>query len=899
MPHVGQRIGRYQIKEEIGAGGMGVVYRAYDEKLERDLAIKVLAAGVLHDDAARKRFRNEALALSRLNHPAIQIIHDFENMEDQDFLVSELVPGVSLDARLKAGSISENEVIRLGLQLAQGLSAAHAAGVLHRDLKPANLRVTPDGRLKILDFGLATLSRDEVLSLSTTLTMATAPTGVVGTLPYMSPEQLLGEEVDQRSDIYSAGVVLFELATGRLPFRELLVPKLTDAILHQVPPSPRALVPKLSLEFDRIALKCLEKDRELRYQSAKELVADLRRLETGSTTGTVAPPPEKKRRRWLAPAAAVAVCAAIACTLFLVPRINKSRDAAAPALRWERLTNFDDSAEVPAVSPDGKFLAFVRGPGGGFGGVGSPGQIWLKSLPNGEPLQLTTTNLRKHTLSFSRDGGTLYFTQIEAGFAWNTYALPLLGRQEPRLFMSNATGLSWIGDNRVLFSTIRSGIHMKLSTSNASRSDERDIYVPRDLQQGMVHRSAMSPDGNSVLAVEMDSAWWRRCRLVPFDGSTEGRPVGPDGSCTAAAWSPDGEWMYFTVDTRQSGSHVWRQRFPSGEPQQLTPSGAGEEEGIAMMPDGKSFITTSGAQQSAIWLHDDKTGDRQITAEEFSYAPMLSPDGKKVYFLRRVTGSHSFFSAELWVSDLATGAEHRLFPGLVITHFAISQDGSKVVFATEQGQERSGVWVGWLDGSQPPRQLTFAGEIRAFFGKRGQVIYQGNQASPKIMSISEDGGGPVAVSDLDIMQLQNVSPDGRWALVGITPPGSHGQSNVSLQAVPLEGGAPTTLCDRCGFGFGWLRRSPAMLTWSLDGKWLYVSLRSFPFNSRKTAAIPISPGNAPPSFVKGFESEADFARIPGVRLIDQENIFPSASPSYFVTSRRSAKTNLFHIYLQH
>lgn len=895
MPYVGQRIGRYQIKEEIGAGGMGVVYRAYDENLERDLAIKVLAAGALHDEAARKRFRNEALALSRLNHPAIQIIHDFENLDGQDLLVSELVPGVSLDARLKTGSIPEREVLHLGLQLAQGLAAAHAAGVLHRDLKPSNLRVTPDGRLKILDFGLATLSRDEVLGLSTTLTMATAPTGVVGTLPYMSPEQLMGETVDQRSDIYSAGVVLFELAAGRLPFHELLVPKLTNAILHQASPSPKALNPELSGEFERIVLKCLEKDPELRYQSAKELATDIRRLETGSTVAAAAPEPSRKRRRWIVPA--VAAFTLMGATLFFLPRFIKSKDVTPPSLRWERLTNFDDSAEVPALSPDGKLVAFIRG-SGDFGGTASPGQIWLKSLPDGEPVRLTNTALRKQTIGFSPDGSKLYFTQVEAGFAWNTYELQLLGGQEAKLFMPNATGLSWISNNRVLFSTIGTGIHMKLATTNASRTEQRDIYVPRDENQGMVHRSAISPDGKWVLAVEMDSAWWKRCRLVPFDGSSEGRAVGPDGSCTAAQWSPDQKWMYFTADTRKGGCHVWRQRFPDGEPQQITPSGAGEEEGLAMLPDGKSFITTSGSQQSAIWLHDDKAGDKQVTSEGYSYSPTLSPDRKKVYFLRQVTGSHSYFSAELWVSDLATGAEQRIFPGLVLTHFAISQDGKKVVFATEQGQQRSGVWLGWLDRSQPPRQLTFGGEIRAFFGKSGQILYQGNQTPAKIMRINEDGSGEAVVSEMHIMQLQSVSPDGRWALVGLTPPGSHGDMNVALKAVPLEGGVPITVCDKCGLGFGTARRSAAMLTWSPDGRWLYVSLRPFPFGSQKTAAIPIKPGAAAPSFAQGFDSEADFARIPGVRFVDSDNVFPSDSPGYFVTSRRSAKANLFRIYLQ-
>jgi serine/threonine protein kinase len=896
MPYLGQRFGRYRIEEEIGAGGMGVVYRAYDEKLERDLALKVLTPGALNDEAARKRFRNEARVLSRLNHPAIQTIHDFDTFEGQDYLVSELVPGVSLDTRVRSSALLEKEVVDLGYQLAKGLEAAHTAGVLHRDLKPANLRVTPEGHLKVLDFGLATLSREAVLTLSTTQTLATAPSGIAGTLPYMSPEQLLGQEIDPRSDIYSAGVVLFEIATRRLPFNDSLVPKLTNAILHQMPPSPRALVPKLSVEFERVVLKCLEKDRELRYQSAKELATDLRRLEVRSSAVTIDVPGVKHPRRWLVPSiTSVGVCALVAATLLLWPSVRMKERAGAPALRWEQLTNFNDSAQIPTLSRDGKMVAFLRGPDS-FGNSANTGQVWFKSLPDGEPFQLTKSVLRKQTINFSEDGSRLYFTQIEGPFAWNTYELPLLGGQEPKLFMANATGLSWIGSDRVLFSTISTGVHMKLAASNASRTDERDVYVPADHVQGMVHRSALSPDGKWVLVVEMDSQWWRRCRLVPFEGSSAGQQVGPEGSCTWAQWSPDGKWMYFSVDTRTAGFHVWRQRFPDGTPQQVTPSGASEEEGLAIMPDGKSFITTAGSQQSAIWLHDDQTGDRQVTSEGYSFLPTLSPDGKTVFYLRRVTGSHSYFSGELWVSDLGTGSAERLFGGLVLTHFSISQDGKKVVFATEQGQARSGIWVGWLDRTQPPRQLTFGGEYRAFFGRPGQILYQGTQARPKIMKINEDGSGEAPASDLDIMQLQSISPDGRWALVGVTPPGGHGDRNAIVEVVPLEGGAPIVTCDTCSYGFGVTRFSVPLLSWSSDGKWVYVSLRPFPFGSSKTAVIPIKSGSAPPTFTKGFGSEADFARIPGARLINQDNVSPGVSPNYFVTTRRSAKANLFRIY---
>src|SRR5512146_522661 len=347
MAYVGQKFGRYRIEEEIGAGGMGVVYRAYDEKLERDLAIKVLAPGTLNNEAARKRFRNEARVLSRLNHPAIQVIHDFDTENGTDFLVSELVPGTSLDTRLASGPLPEKEVVHIGLQLAQGMAAAHAAGVLHRDLKPANLRATPDGHVKILDFGLATLSREAVLHLGKTVTLEEAPTGVSGTLPYMSPEQLLGNDIDERSDVYSAGVTLYQLVTGKLPFHDALVTKLTNAVLHSPPPLPSSYVAKISPELERILLKCLEKDRDLRYQSAKELAADLRRMEAASTqVATVPARAVKPRRRGIIVVVGTALfaLALVAASIWWLMHQREQALGSKP-LRWEQLTNFNDSAQ--------------------------------------------------------------------------------------------------------------------------------------------------------------------------------------------------------------------------------------------------------------------------------------------------------------------------------------------------------------------------------------------------------------------------------------------------------------------------------------------------------------------------------------------------------------------------
>ena len=276
---VGRTISHYQILEKLGEGGMGVVYKARDEHLQREVAIKVLPVGMLGNEAARKQFRKEALALSKLNHPNIATIHDFDTRQEVDFLVMEYIPGITLSKKLAAGPLPEKEVLRLGMQLGQGLTAAHEHGVVHRDLKPSNLQLTGDGWLKILDFGLAKLRRPVAESAATESLTGTQT--MAGTLPYMAPEQLLGEEIDARTDIHAAGFVLYEMATGERPFADVERSQLIGAILRRPPQSPTALNPRLSPELERIIGKCLEKEPENRYQSAKELAIDLRRLELG------------------------------------------------------------------------------------------------------------------------------------------------------------------------------------------------------------------------------------------------------------------------------------------------------------------------------------------------------------------------------------------------------------------------------------------------------------------------------------------------------------------------------------------------------------------------------------------------------------------------------------------
>ena len=297
-----RNLSHYRVLEKIGSGGMGLVYRAHDETLDRDVALKVLPTGMLSDEHARRRFRREALSLAKLNHPHIGGVYEFGSEGGVDFLVMELVSGVTLDARLAAGPMEDAEVLRYGAQLADGLEAAHQQGILHRDLKPSNLRINKEGRLKILDFGLAEWTQPEGDSDPTATN-----TKVSGTVAYMSPEQLRGKNADVRSDIYAVGAVLYEMATGKHPYAESSGPQLIAQILDRPPSRPTSRNRKISPALESIILKALDRDPDLRYQSAREMRIDLERLSSGSTSVAT-------RRRSVWPwvlAAGVALAAAL------------------------------------------------------------------------------------------------------------------------------------------------------------------------------------------------------------------------------------------------------------------------------------------------------------------------------------------------------------------------------------------------------------------------------------------------------------------------------------------------------------------------------------------------------------------------------------------------------------
>jgi Tol biopolymer transport system component len=693
----------------------------------------------------------------------------------------------------------------------------------------------------------------------------------------MSPEQAAGHRLDARSDIFSFGVVLYEALVGRRPFSGASHPDVLHAILHlPAAPLPETLPRMLRMAVER----ALEKNPADRFQSMRDLVVDLRRVVHQS--GEESPLARGWRSgRWLAAAAALVVLAGASAAF--MARLRGPVESARS--EFTQLTTFADAATSPALSPDGRMLTFIRG---GSTLVGT-GQVYLKLLPDGEPVQLTNDTLRKMSPKFSPDGTRIaYSTAAPDGQTMDTWIVPVLGGQ-PRPLLTNAEGLTWVTEpdgagtspRLVLFSEMTGrGVQMSIVTSTESRAGQRTVYLPPE--DGMAHRSHLSPDRQWVVVIEMDSRSWLPCRLVPFDGSSGGRTVGPaPAQCTDAAWSPDGKWMYFSANTG-SGVHTWRQSVPDGTPEQIT-FGVTDDEGLHVAPDGRSFVTSVGASQSTVWVRDAR-GERQMTSEGFAFLPSISPDGTKLYYLVRAGGVRSWVSGGLWVTDLASGERHRLLPDFLMQHYSISADGQRVVFVATDDTGRTPVWLAWLNGRAAPRRLSTVDGSQAFFGAPGEVVF-GSQdsAAPFIYRVSEDAGELRHLIATPMLVPFGVSPDGRWVVA--QTPNQYGDTIV----YPAGGGLPTKICRDCAQPQG-VEPIPAPLSWTPDGRFVYVKFGD------ATYAIPLQRGEMlPPAPASGFASREAVAAVPGARLVSEDAVYPGPNPSTSVFTKVTTQRNIYRV----
>jgi len=863
-------VGPYRVVGLLGVGGMGEVFRARDSKLNRDVALKVLPSAFEFDPDRLARFRREAQVLAALNHPHIAAIYGLEESNGRQALVLELVEGVTLAKRIEGGALPLADAVTIARQIADALQAAHDKGIVHRDLKPANIKVTPAGVVKVLDFGLAKTSAGDL-----PLTSAfPSPTGagetrvgtVLGTASYMSPEQARGEEVDARTDIWAFGCVLFEMLAGRKVFAADITSDSVARILEQEP-DWAALPKSVPATVQQLLRRCLTKNPRERIESISAVRALLDRA---------SPPRVMARVPLVIAGVAVAVVAIIGNRWLIVPPTGPS-----DASRWEQLTDFSDSATQPAFSADGRLLAFIRG----ADTFATTGQVYLKHLPAGEPAALTHDEQLKMDPVFSPDGNRIAYTVTgdtqSMNSGWDTWVVPVV-RGEPRRWLSNASGLTFIGSGHVLFSEIKSGNHMGLATSAEDRSGSRVVYVPSH-ENAMAHRSARSPDGQSVLTAEMNAiSVFTSCRLLPFDGSSPGRLVGPSPSrCTSAAWSPDGRFMYFSADGGD-GMHLWRQRFPDGKPEQLTVGRATLEEGLAIAPDGRSVVSSVGQQRRGIWLRT-ASSERQISQEGYAFWPLLSADGRRMAFRvsRGVAGGNT--ASELWMADLPSGRFERLLPGRLVTQFDLSLD-DRIVAVVPDADGKSRLWLASLDPQDPPRSLGFeSGGAR--IGQNGQIVFRASQgAADFLFETTVDGAEPRRLSSRPVGTVMGaISPDGQWTSDSI---------GGELTAISTTGAAPVPI----------LKATVARLRWSRDGTRALIGVQSGPgpsaFGFGHTYVLPLKSGSMLPETPPGgIASEEALATWPGVEVIPYGD-FTDGPNGMSALSRITVSRNLYRIPLR-
>jgi len=868
---IGRTISHYRIVEKLGGGGMGVVYKAEDVKLHRFVALKFLPDEVAKDTQALARFQREAQAASALNHPNICTIHEIGEQNGQPFIVMEFLDGMPLKARIAGKPLDVETTLSLAIEIADALDAAHAAGIIHRDIKPANIFVTKRGHAKVLDFGLAKLSlkaqsvSEGAPTLEITDEHLTSPGSTLGTIAYMSPEQVRGKELDPRTDLFSFGSVLYEMATGALPFAADTSGLVFDAILNRAPVAPRRLNPQLPPRLEDVVTKCLEKDRDLRYQHASEVRTDLQRLKRDSESArlTLTQPTVQPKRwsRWRVLAAACGV-AVVAILLVVGARWKGSGTPLRTTL--SQVTFAEGVEEYPAWSPDGKALLYT-------GEVGKIRKIFRKDLASGQDLQPTRGDSDELQPTWSPDGKQVAFVRahqpdvkVQPGDVFgmfqegDVWVLDLASGEEIKL-VENAFNPAYSPD----------GQHIAVDASWAGprriwvldRQGHNPQQVTTDTSEEVAHVApAWSPDGKKIVfqnlvrtkfdirTVNLDS---KQMNWITNDSLTNIRP----------SWSPSGRFIYFS-SYRSGGINIWRARVNedgtlSSSLQQVT-AGAGQDVEVAVSPDSKRLAYATLRQNADIWrlpvspqtglstgtpeaaisttredsrgswspdskmvaFNSDRAGDMNIWLFTFAdsstrqlttghggdFQPNWSPDEKKIAFFSSRSGSPN-----IWEVEIASGTLRRLTSnsGVNVNPF-YSPEGTFIAYQSDQSG-RLEVWVMNADGSNP-RRLTNVGVMGHFMrwaaDGLGIVFRCTCNGKPATMKVSLSGGEPQPFAETMMGgSHMSFSPD-RTCIMDVV-------GHKVLWVSPVNGGKPEKVYE---FPDPDVRIDYPV--WSPDGRWV-------------------------------------------------------------------------------
>jgi serine/threonine protein kinase/Tol biopolymer transport system component len=761
----GDKLGPYEILSPLGAGGMGEVYRARDIRLDRMVAVKVLPAGKVADPDRKRRFMQEAKAASALNHPNIVTIHDIAEEHGTQFIVMEYVSGKALDQLIPRKGLPAAATLKYAIQIADALAKAHAAGIVHRDLKPANIMVTDEGRVKVLDFGLAKLTEAPIGAEDATLTVRdpTEAGAIVGTISYMSPEQAEGKPVDARSDIFSFGAVLYEMLTGQKAFHGDSKVSTLAAILTREPKPLSQLVPDVSPELEKLIARCLRKDRERRLQHAADLKVALLDLKEESDSGTLAGAPAKGRqtaRRWWTWAAVWAAVALLAVAGWLV--IARSGSNQMP-FTVKPITSFPGAAQSPAFSPDGTQVAFSWN-----GEKDDNRNIYVKLVDSGAPLRLTTNPAGDNWPAWSPDGRQIAFLRASGDAAQELLLISPLGGVERKLADLrrgvNANWWSapaWTPDSKFL--AVRDDTAIVLVSVEGG--EKRKLTSP---PAGWVgdYRAAVSPDGRTLAFCRVRNGPTGDIFLAPVSDGARSRQLTDDNrGISGLAWTPDSKEIVFS-SSRAGDATLWRIPASGGAPERLPAVGADAVE-PAIARQGRRAAFVRATMRTSFWRLDlspeglHRPPVQLVTSSRRDRNPILSPDGRHIAFESDRSGTE-----EVWVCD---------------------SQGANAVQLTSLGFARNPYWS----------------------PDSGNIVFEGRPGDRNLIFVIAAGGGIPRQLGSEEGHNPSWSRDARWIYFYARRAGS-----IQTWKVPAEGGKGIQLTKRGG-GAG---------IESVDGKYFYYHM---------------------------------------------------------------------------